>query len=49
MDKNVHIFKASMVERSFTQTQEINDEETFSPVVEKGLFGYLLPLLPSLI
>lgn len=49
MYMNKHTFKASMVERSFAQNQEIYCEKTFSQVDKKGLCGYLLPLPPSLI
>ena len=45
MDGNTHTFKTSMVEKSFAQTQEIDYEETFLPVAEKGSIWFFIPIV----
>lgn len=42
MARNIHTFKANMVEKVFAQTQELDYEETFSTVAKKRSM-WLLP------
>nr|GEV24767.1 hypothetical protein [Tanacetum cinerariifolium] len=44
MDGNVHIYKARLVEKGYTQTIGIDYEETFSPVAEIRAIGILIAI-----
>lgn len=45
MGRNVHTFKASVVEKSFAQAQEIDYKEIFLLVVEKFCIWLLVPIV----
>nr|GEU98554.1 reverse transcriptase domain-containing protein [Tanacetum cinerariifolium] len=44
MDGNVHTFKARLVAKGFTQTYEVDYEETFSPVADISAIRILLAI-----
>ncbi|GKA03941.1 retrotransposon protein, putative, ty1-copia subclass [Tanacetum coccineum] len=44
MDGNVHIYKACLVAKGFTQTYGVDYEETFSPVVDIRGIGILIAI-----
>nr|GEV30559.1 hypothetical protein [Tanacetum cinerariifolium] len=44
MDGNVHIYKARLVVKGYTQTPEIDYEETFSPIADIRAIGILIAI-----
>lgn len=47
MDRNVHKFKASMVEKGFAHTQEIDYEKTIWRIAEKGSIWVFVAIITS--